>query len=100
MTNFREHGAEKIAICAAEALLKGSRGHTDHQPALLRALLPGRPEPGGETMRIDAPFGVLENLVPKSHRENQPLLQFPPMWKCCENPPTTRGSKWNGYQPF
>src|SRR5208282_4475419 len=82
--------------CLRQALAEQPCGHSNHQAFVVSPLLPRGAKPGGETMGIDAPFGVLEDFVPKIHGKNQSLLQFPLMWKCCGNPLSLREGRLSG----
>src|ERR1700730_7993557 len=84
-SDLGQNGLKKFPIGFRQSLAEQPRGNANNQAVLFGPLLPCGTEPGEETVRIDTPLGVLKHFVPKVHQQNQPLTQFPPMWKCCGN---------------
>ena len=110
--DLRQHCLQQLAVGFGQALAEKPAGNPDAQAVVIQALEPRRAEPGSETVRIDAPFGMLKNLVPKVHRSKSTLTAISTgvemLWKphalggeyvclafqvrCCGNAPPRRNS--------
>src|SRR5271156_6376844 len=92
LADFNQHCFQQLAVSFREALAEKARGHADGQTIVFRTIQACRSKPSGEAVWINAPLCVLKNLFPKVHEASQPLLPFPPMWKCCgKHHPYRRG---------
>src|ERR1700674_1048803 len=65
LAHFREHRLQELPISLRQPLAEEPRRHADDQSVLIRAFLPRGTKPGSETVWVDAPLRVLQDLVPE-----------------------------------
>jgi hypothetical protein len=65
--HFGQNGLQQLAVGFRQPLPENPGRDADHEFAVFRSLLTGRTKPGGEAMRVDPPFHVLQNFFPGIH---------------------------------